>query len=58
MEEVETHDSNICDIIILPPTSFEQKVIDEADDDGALDQHYRPDECHRLCLGILKDQFS
>ena len=44
MEEVETRNSNICDIAILPPTSCEQEISDEEDDNGLLDKDYRKDE--------------
>ena len=44
MEKVKTLDSNICDIVILPPTSCEHEVNDEEDDNGVLDQDYWLDE--------------
>ena len=44
MEEVKTRDSNICDIVLLPPASGEQEVSDEEDDNGVLDKDYRADE--------------
>ena len=44
MEEVKTRDSNIYDIVIHPPISCEQEVSNEEDDNGVLDQDYRPDE--------------
>ena len=47
MEEIKTCDSNIYDIVVLPPTSCEQKVSDEEDDDGVLDQNYRQYEVAR-----------
>ena len=44
MKEVETCNSNICHIVILLSTSCEQEVSDEEDDNGVLNQDYRPDE--------------